>query len=88
MLIPQAVVLLEHIPAELSVLLLCLFLFLFGTAGMLCGVGSMKRTVSVCLSHLFAAAACAGFPAVGLAGKRYRSIASAAGAKANAVTLT
>jgi len=47
MLIPQAVVLLEHVPAELSVLLLCLFLFLFGTAGMLCGVGSMKRTVSV-----------------------------------------
>ena len=80
MLLPQAVVLLEHIPAELSVLLLCLFLFL------LCGVGSMKRTVSVCLSHSFAAAACGGFPAVGLAGKRYRSIASAAGA--NAVTLT
>ena len=34
------------------------------------------RCPSVCLSHSLAAAACAGFAAVGPAGRRYRSIAA------------
>jgi len=39
--------------------------------------------LSVCLSHLLiAAAACGGFAAMGLAGKRYRSITATAGAAA------
>ena len=32
---------------------------------------------SVCLSHSPAAAACSGFAALGLAGRRYRSVAAA-----------